>query len=153
MYLEIQQTRFQDRLTVRLDVEPGLADVLVPNLILQPLVENAIKHGISARPGSGRVEVRAWKLDGGRLGLRVADDGPGPSGNGRRQGEGVGLRNTQDRLELLYGGDHTLRFGGAPGRGFEVVLSFPTEYAAPASAARPVPLRRLAPGPSLVESA
>ncbi len=138
VYLEIQQTRFQDRLTVRLDVEPGLADVLVPNLILQPLVENAIKHGISARPGSGRVEVRAWKLDGGRLGLRVADDGPGPSEVGRRQGgEGVGLRNTRDRLELLYPGDHTLQFGGAPGRGFEVVLSFPTSYAPPVPAARP----------------
>lgn len=154
VYLEIQQTRFQDRLTVRLDVEPGLADVLVPNLILQPLVENAIKHGISARPGSGRVEVRAWKIDGGRLGLRVADDGPGPSEGGRRRGgEGVGLRNTQDRLELLYAGDHTLQFGGVPGSGFEVFLSFPTAYAAPASTARPAPVRRMAPSPSLVESA
>ncbi len=153
VYLEIQQTRFQDRLTVRLDVEPGLADVLVPNLILQPLVENAIKHGISARPGSGRVEVRAWRIDSGRLGLRVSDDGPGPSKTGRRHGgEGVGLRNTQDRLELLYAGSHTVKFGAAPGRGFEVFLSFPVAYAAPASAARPASVRRLAPSQSLAES-
>src|SRR4029453_12667981 len=78
VYLEIQQTRFQDRLTVRLDVDPGIADALVPNLILQPLVENAIKHGIAARPGSGRVEVQA-RRDAERLSLRVRDDGAGPS--------------------------------------------------------------------------
>jgi LytS/YehU family sensor histidine kinase len=123
VYLEIQETRFQDRLTVRLDVEREAEEALVPNLILQPLVENAIKHGIAARPGAGRVEVLA-RRDGARLLLRVRDDGPGPSevpprGNPRREG-GVGLRNTRDRLELLYANDHDFTFERAPGKGCEV---------------------------------
>lgn len=136
VYLEIQQTRFQDRLTVRLDIEPGIGEALVPNLILQPLVENAIKHGIAAKPGVGRVEVRAWR-DGGRLRLRVCDDGPGPSGAARRGGgEGVGLRNTRDRLELLYAADHAFAFQGAQGLGCEVSLSFPLTFPPPAVLAR-----------------
>ena len=133
VYLEIQQTRFQDRLTVQLDIAPGIGEALVPNLILQPLVENAIKHGIAVKPGVGRIEVRAWR-DGARLGLRVSDDGPGPSGAGRL--EGVGLRNTRDRLELLYGSDHSFDFQGGPGRGCQVSLSFPWMAPPPASAAR-----------------
>jgi CubicO group peptidase (beta-lactamase class C family) len=136
VYLEIQETRFQDRLTVRLDVEREAEEALVPNLILQPLVENAIKHGIAARPGAGRVEVLA-RRDGARLLLRVRDDGPGPSEapprtSPRREG-GVGLRNTRDRLELLYANDHDFTFEGAPGRGCEVTLSFPLAYPKPAS--------------------
>ena len=133
VYLEIQQTRFQDRLTVELDVAPDVGDALVPNLILQPLVENAIKHGIAARPGAGRVEVRVRK-EGGRLSLAVRDDGPGPPAGGRRGGgEGVGLRNTRDRLELLFGDDHAFSFDGAPGRGCVVGLSIPLAFAPPAA--------------------
>jgi two-component sensor histidine kinase len=134
VYLEIQKTRFQDRLTVRLDVPQDLASALVPNLILQPLVENAIKHGIAARPGAGTVEVRVRRESLGRLCLLVRDDGPGPPEGGRRGGgEGVGLRNTRDRLDLLYGGDHEFAFRGAPGLGCEVAMSIPL-VAAPASA-------------------
>ena len=142
VYLEIQQTRFQDRLTVRLDVEPGIADALVPNLILQPLVENAIKHGIAVKPGSGQIEVHARRTGRDRVALRVVDDGPGPSdATGRPGGDGVGLRNTRDRLELLYPGEHLFELGGAPGRGFEVTLVFPLAFASeplalPAAAAR-----------------
>jgi two-component sensor histidine kinase len=137
MYLEIQQTRFQDRLTVRVDVEPGVADALVPNLILQPLVENAIKHGIAVKPGSGQIEVHARRSGRDRLALRVVDDGPGPSdAPGRHGSDGVGLRNTRDRLELLYPGEHLFELGGAPGRGFEVTLVFPLA-SAPAPEALP----------------
>jgi CubicO group peptidase (beta-lactamase class C family)/two-component sensor histidine kinase len=127
VYLEIQQTRFQDRLTARFDLEPGIEDALVPNLILQPLVENAIKHGIAAKPGSGRVEVHARREGPDRIRLIVRDDGPGPTATVRRTGGegGVGLRNTRDRLELLYGERHEFEFRGAPGRGCEVSLSFP----------------------------
>ena len=133
VYLEIQQTRFQDRLTVKLDVEPGIGDALVPNLILQPLVENAIKHGIAARPGAGRIEIQARRQGEGRLGLLVRDDGPGPAPGGRRGGgEGVGLRNTRDRLELLYSGDHEFSFDAAPGRGCAVSLVFPLSFRTPA---------------------
>jgi two-component system, LytTR family, sensor kinase len=136
VYLEIQQTRFQDRLTVRLDVEPEANDAMVPNLILQPLVENAIKHGIAVKPGAGHIEVLA-RRDSGRLSLRVRDDGPGPVDGARREGrEGVGLRNTRDRLELLYSGNHAFAFEGAPGRGCEVSLSFPLTYAEASDAAR-----------------
>ncbi len=158
VYLEIQQTRFQDRLTVRLDVEPGVADALVPNLILQPLVENAIKHGIAARPGSGHIEVHARREASERLHLLVRDDGPGPTGAAVRSPEGgVGLRNTRDRLELLYPGRHEFEFRGAAGRGCEVSLTFPLSMAPPASIPRspaaPVSrnpgARRAVPGPTL----
>ncbi len=143
VYLEIQQTRFQDRLTVRLDVEPGIADALVPNLILQPLVENAIKHGIAARPGSGRVEVHA-RREAEKLHLLVRDDGPGPRDaaaavTSRRPSEGgVGLRNTRDRLELLYPGRHEFEFRAAPDRGCEVALTFPLAMA-PSAPRAPAP--------------
>jgi two-component system LytT family sensor kinase len=131
VYLEIQQTRFQDRLTVKLDIASDVGDALVPNLILQPLVENAIKHGIAARPGAGEVEVRV-RREADRLTLLVRDDGPGPPEGGRRGGgEGVGLRNTRDRLELLYGDDHAFSFSGAPGRGCEVALDIPLAFAPP----------------------
>jgi two-component system LytT family sensor kinase len=134
VYLEIQQTRFQDRLTVALDVAPDVRDALVPNLILQPLVENAIKHGIAARPGAGRVEVRVRKEGDRRLSLVVRDDGPGPPQGGRRGGgEGVGLRNTRDRLELLFADNHAFSFEGAPGRGCTVSLSIPLAFAPPAA--------------------
>jgi len=140
VYLEIQQTRFQDRLTVRLDVEPEANDAMVPNLILQPLVENAIKHGIAVKPGAGHVEVSA-RRESGRLCLRVRDDGPGPvesAGGARHDGRegGVGLRNTRDRLELLYPENHDFAFSGSPGRGCEVSLSFPLTYAGSSDAAR-----------------
>ena len=155
IYLEIQKTRFQDRLTVRLDVAPDLGGALVPNLILQPLVENAIKHGIAANPGAGTVEVRVRREGEHRLTLLVRDDGPGPPEGGRRgAGVGVGLRNTRDRLELLYGDDHDFAFRGAPGLGCEVAMSIPfavspaaafPRAAAAAPAGRAVAAARLVP--------
>ena len=152
VYLEIQQTRFPDRLTVRLDVEPGLEGALVPNLILQPLVENAVKHGIAAKPGAGRVEILARREGADRVLLRVRDDGAGPvdgvgvgvggGHGGRRDGrEGVGLRNTRDRLELLYAADHEFTFEGSPGRGCEVSLRFPLSLPEPPAVAQVVDSR------------
>ncbi len=105
-YLDILQIRFQGRLETSVDCEPGLADALVPNLILQPLVENAIKHGVGRAEGCGRIEVRA-RRSGTELILSVRDTGAGGGGNGHRvppeSGTGVGLRNTRARLEQLYG--------------------------------------------------
>jgi two-component system, LytTR family, sensor kinase len=137
VYLEIQRTRFQDRLSVALDVAPDVGDALVPNLILQPLVENTIKHGIAARPGAGHIAIRVYRESERRLALRVQDDGPGPP-IGRSAGirKGVGLRNTQDRLELLFGADHDFAFRGSPGRGCEVALSIPLAYAPPRAVPR-----------------
>jgi two-component system LytT family sensor kinase len=139
VYLDIQATRFQDRLTVRLDVETGVEDALVPNLILQPLVENAVKHGIGARPGAGSIDIRVRREGRERLALLVTDDGAGPPPDGPTGGrEGVGLRNTRDRLELLYGDRHSFDFHGAPGRGCQVSLSIPLALARPAAAGAPL---------------
>src|SRR6201987_820112 len=100
-YLEIEQTRFHDRLKVHMDVPPDLLGVYVPSLALQPLVENAIKHGISVDSAAGRLEIAAQR-NNGRVSLHVRDDGPGPS-SGSRLRFGVGLNNVQSRLKQLYG--------------------------------------------------
>jgi two-component system, LytTR family, sensor kinase len=109
-YLEIEQTRFQDRLSVRYDIDPDTLDAEVPRLILQPLVENAIKHGVSPRTGPGLVEILA-RRDGADLWLEVRDNGVGLTGGARQQlHRGVGLSNTRDRLECLYQDAHALEF-------------------------------------------
>lgn len=100
-YLEIEQTRFADRLTVVQRIDPATLDALVPSLFLQPLVENAIRHGIAATPGAGRVEIQT-RRDGARLELVVRDNGPGLPQDFK---EGVGLANTRERLGQLYGAD------------------------------------------------
>lgn len=110
-YLEIERTRFGDRLTVDVDVDPDTLDVRVPTLILQPLVENAIHHGIGPRAGAGWVGIRAVQRDGG-LEITIEDDGPGlavdhtrDGGPGRpaRAGPGLGLSNCRTRFAYLYG--------------------------------------------------
>jgi signal transduction histidine kinase len=123
-YLEIQQARFGGRLAVALDIEPGTLGARVPTLILQPLVENAIRHGIAPRPRGGRVEVRSRRREGA-LHLEVFDDGPGlpPEAAGGCQ-EGVGLTNTRARLRHLYGPDHRLELSNG-GAGVVVTLAIP----------------------------
>ena len=136
MYLEIQKTRFQDRLQVAFDVPADLFSARVPNLILQPLVENAIKHGVSAQPGSGRVEISA-RRENGMLVLRVRDDGPGlVDAPPRAGGSGVGLANTRERLQQLYGDDQRLELENAPEGGLEVTVGLP--FSVP-RATRPTP--------------
>lgn len=123
-YLQIEQIRFEDRLTVRIDVEPDVETALVPNLVMQPLVENALKHGVGARPAPGCVEVRAWR-EGERLCLRVRDDGPGLAAGAARNGLGVGLANTRARLDRLYGPHAELRLRPGTPEGLVVDLSLP----------------------------
>jgi two-component system, LytTR family, sensor kinase len=128
-YLDIEGLRFEDRLRVRIDVEPGLFDTLVPNLILQPLVENAIRHGIARLGTARRVHITA-KQHHGRILLSVRDDGPGlgeDAGSARRAG--VGLENTRGRLHRLYGADGRLEVRDAAGGGVIAVVSFPLERA------------------------
>lgn len=120
-YLEIEQTRFQDRLTVDIDVQPAALDARVPNLILQPLVENAIRHGIATQPGAGRIDLRA-AIDGSVLCLRVRDDGPGLDGSFKK---GIGLTNTEARLRQLYGGAHTFEIRNSSSGGVEVTITIP----------------------------
>jgi signal transduction histidine kinase len=114
-YLDIERARFGERLTVRVDVPPALGDALVPSLLLQPLVENAVRHGVARRPGPGAVEVTACARDG-RLHVEVRDTGPGLPPNGSLR-EGVGLSNTRARLAQLHGAAAGLVLAPAPGGG------------------------------------
>lgn len=129
-YLDIQRTRFQDRLRVDVDVPEHLLDVFVPNQVLQPIAENAIKHGLATRPECGRIEVTA-RRNGHWLDLAVRDDGPGfrlgPEGLPMR---GIGLRNTRERLRELYGPGAVLTLSNHPEGGAVVRLRLPLGDAA-----------------------
>jgi len=124
-YLEIMQVRFQGRLETELAADPAILGALVPNLILQPLVENAIKHGTGELMGTGRIEVGA-RREGDRLTLTVRDNGPGLRDPEGAVAEGVGLRNTRARLEELYGGEQSLSL--RPAEGGRVVAEIRLPY-------------------------
>ncbi|HYR07634.1 MAG TPA: histidine kinase, partial [Longimicrobium sp.] len=122
-YLEIERTRFQDRLTVKKQVDPDVLDALVPSLILQPLVENAIRHGLSPRVAPGTVTLSARRV-GDRLRITVRDDGRGlPPPEQRRERVGVG--NTRTRLRQAYGAGHRFELADAPGGGTQVLIEIP----------------------------
>ncbi len=128
-YLEIQQIRFQGRLEVVEQIDPDVEDAMLPSLILQPLVENAIKHGVSKVTGQGLIEIRA-RREGQHLLVSVRDNGPGgeaPIGGDGAEG-GFGLRNTRERLEGLYGASQELRIEA--GAGYRVTISLPYHTAA-----------------------
>ena len=132
-YLAIERIRFHDRLRVRVDADPAAMDALVPNLVLQPLVENAIRHGIAKRAAAELVTVSARK-SGISLRLVVTDDGPGPgTHNVPANGNGVGINNTRARLEQLYGSEQTfaLESGIPNGTVVTVEIPFHTEPGAP----------------------
>ncbi len=123
-YLTIEQVRFRDRLHTTVQAPDEALDYLVPPLILQPLVENAIRHGISSVSSSGTVDVTAT-LDSDHLRITVRDDGPGTQSTASQPGAGTGLRNTRERLAQLYGpGDH-LRVEDAPAGGTIVCVDIP----------------------------
>jgi LytS/YehU family sensor histidine kinase len=127
-YLAIMRTRFHDRLHVELDVDPDAHDALVPQFILQPLVENALEHGIARRAGMGRIRFSAHVTRGGEaLRLAVADDGPGPPPNdgAGMVDEGVGLANTRLRLQQLYDDRQQLTMDRGPFGGMEVAIELP----------------------------
>jgi signal transduction histidine kinase len=124
-YLEIEQVRFGDRLTVNLNVDPAAASAQVPHLILQPVVENAIQHAIAPRATPGRIEVEARRLNS-RVRIEVKDTGPGITGPVESlQGHGVGLNNVRARLAQLYDGDFSFAMSNCPEGGLSVVLELP----------------------------
>lgn len=124
-YLDIQRIRFQGKLEVEKDIEPAVQAALVPNLILQPLVENAIKHGASQIKGTGRIVIRA-RREGRHLHLSVCDNGPGISASaGDGVPQGFGLRNTRERLESLYGEDQSLTLAPAEEGGLAARITLP----------------------------
>jgi signal transduction histidine kinase len=120
-YLEIEKIRFPEKLTVEIAVEPETRCALVPNLILQPIVENAVRHGISAIAAPGKVEISASRRNGS-LRLQVRDTGPGASGAAR---EGRGLSITRGRLDRMYGTAARFSAANAPSGGFQAIIEIP----------------------------
>jgi len=121
-YLGIQQVRFQDRLTTHLDVSVDTVHALVPNMILQPLVENALRHGLLDKTGRGTLHI-VTRRDGDDLLLRVDDDGIGLPPGGAK--EGIGLGNTRTRLDMLFGGAARVELQCKEEGGTRVELRFP----------------------------
>jgi signal transduction histidine kinase len=124
-YVDIEQERFHDRLTVRFDVPKDTLDALVPTFLLQPLLENAIRHGVAPRPGPVTVMVTAQRA-GERLRLIVRDNGAGLR---EQVTEGTGLTNTRRRLDVLYGADASLRLTSPDEGGTEAVVDIPWQPA------------------------
>jgi two-component system LytT family sensor kinase len=130
-YLDIEQTRFQDRLTVHVKIDPAALDGEVPRMILQPLVENAIKHGIAGRLGGNQIQIGAGR-NGDRLWMQVRDNGGGLQVRTLKAlRTGVGLSNTRARLDCLYGRHYRLEFSDKQG-GLSVLIEIPFQ---PATAA------------------
>jgi len=129
-YLDIEVVRFgADKLRVEKEIDPRTLDVLVPSILLQPLIENSIKHGLEPRIRGGTVTVRS-RLEGGRILIEVADDGVGMSSGAptlRRAGAGIGMKNVQERLEVLYGSQARFTIESNPGRGTLVSIEIPTD--------------------------
>jgi two-component system, LytTR family, sensor kinase len=123
-YLDIQRARFGDRLRVTVSANGDARPASVPVLLLQPLVENAIRHGLAEHVEAGRIDIDARRA-GGRLVITVQDDGPGPPVSMAIDREGVGLANTRARLETLYGADYRFELTSAADRGARVTLDIP----------------------------
>ena len=123
-YLAIEEVRFRDRLHTSVCASNGALECLVPPLILQPIVENAVRHGISAVSTSGTVDVRAEML-ARHVRLTVRDDGPGMSAATSQPGSGTGLKNTRERLAQLYGTDAELHICDGPSGGTIVRIDIP----------------------------
>lgn len=124
-YVAIQQTRFGDRLTVTMQIEPETRRALVPTFLLQPIVENAVRHGIARAEGTGVLRIAAWR-ENGRVVVEVADNGPGVQELADlSEGTGLGLSITEERLEMLYGADHGLTVENAAEGGAVVRITLP----------------------------
>ncbi len=130
-YLDIEVVRFgADKLHVEKEIDPNTLDVLVPSILLQPLIENSIKHGLEPRIHGGTVTLRS-KLTGDRVIIEVADDGVGmgdrPRTGMQTSGNGIGIKNVQERLEVLYGTQASFKIVSNPGRGTLVSIEIPAD--------------------------
>jgi sensor histidine kinase YesM len=123
-YLAVEQLRFPDRLKVHVVADPAALEAYVPNLVLQPLVENALKHGIARRASAGHLEITA-ESDPETLVLTVSDDGPGPEPARGGNRSGIGLGNLRERLLRLYGPGERLSLVRGPGGGAVATLRLP----------------------------
>jgi two-component system LytT family sensor kinase len=126
LYLSIEQVRFQDRLRVEISADPAILDAALPQMVLQPVVENAIRHGVGKSAAAGRIKISAVRSND-TLELRVQDDGPGFSSEGPvgKHSTGIGLTNTRARLKQLYGEEARLTTGNGEPRGAVVTITIP----------------------------
>jgi two-component system LytT family sensor kinase len=126
IYLSIEQVRFQDRLRVEISADPAILDAALPQMVLQPVVENAIRHGVGKSAAAGRIKISAVRSND-TLELRVQDDGPGFSSEGPvgKHSTGIGLTNTRARLKQLYGEEACLTTGNGEPRGAVVTITIP----------------------------
>jgi sensor histidine kinase YesM len=125
LYLDIQKVRFSDRLTVQLEIDPATLNALVPNLVLQPLVENAIRHGISLKNSPGLLLIKS-SYENGDVHITVSDDGPGLPSNWRiEKSEGIGLANTSERLKHLYGSTYRFELNNGTNGGTTASITIP----------------------------
>ena len=130
-YLDIEVVRFgAEKLRVEKEIDPRTLDILVPSILLQPLIENSIKHGLEPRIHGGTVTLRS-RLEGDRVSIEVADDGVGMTSqsptSARRAGAGIGMKNVQERLEVLYGNKAHFNVTSNPGRGTLVSIEIPAD--------------------------
>jgi len=126
LYLKIQQMRFSDRLQIDFDIDPPVMKAMVPNLLLQPLLENALRHGIGRSTEAGWIRISA-KREKGSLLITVSDNGAGlPSNWQLKTSSGIGLANTAARLQQLYGENHRFDIHNRDGGGVEVEVVIPT---------------------------
>jgi LytS/YehU family sensor histidine kinase len=134
LYLSIEQVRFLDRLRTEISADPAILDAAVPQMALQPIVENAIRHGLGKSSSAGKIQISAIRVND-MLEIKVQDDGPGfPDGNAS-QGRGIGLANTRTRLHQLYGGSAKLTGENGELGGAIVTMLLPY-HLAPESSAR-----------------
>lgn len=133
-YLAIEQTRLGDRLQVDLAIAPETLDVMVPSMLLQPLVENAVQHGVAMLIEGGQIAVES-ALHGSRLRIVISNPGTRAADPGVERPSGVGLRNTRERLNTLYGTDHALSFDWPEAGGCTVTVELPLRRSLPAQEA------------------
>ena len=132
LYLDIEKVRFADRLRLQFDIGADVGEAQVPTLLLQPIIENSIKHGISRAEDGGTIAIVAKKEEGDRLLIEITDDGPGVSdkeisGQVFQPSKGVGISNIRNRLQEIYGENHELRFTNAEPHGLKVTVLIPYE--------------------------
>jgi len=126
LYLDIEKVRFEERLTLEVDIEEAAKSALIPSLLLQPLIENAVKYGIARAEGGGHLKISA-KVFAGELLMEVSDDGPGCElvNNNIPDAKGVGLRNTRERLATLYGSEHSIKLSETDPHGLTICIRIP----------------------------
>jgi len=126
-YLAIELERFGEKLRVVREIDPASTDIPVPAMLLQPLVENSIKHGIAGKVDGGTITLRA-RRSGDRLMIEVEDDGVGMPAEATIAGDGIGVNNVRERLQVLYNNDYSMVIESQPGLGTRILIEVPVQY-------------------------